>query len=803
MKKRIIIIIMGLFMTLLNSQSGYKKPPENIQKIFDAPAIPAVGFIPFTHIGIEATYQRYQSLEQLADESVKLAGEDISIKLNAPQDMYPINKMKIIHFENDTEILLDLPENIKIRSYRNSIDNQKLAITYETENGIKLLTADVNTGEIRKFDSIQINDVFDDTGIFWLNDNKTLLIKTIPEKRGNAPERSKIPDSPIIEETSGKTSTVRTYQNLLKNKHDEELFDYYFTSQLILLNTETGKIKKIGKPAILDDVDLSPDNKYILIERIEKPYSYQVPYYYFPKTFEIVDLNGNYVKELHKRPLQDQIPIGGTYIGPRRFHWQPLKDATLVWAEALDEGNPKNEVDFRDKIVRLSAPFKKKPEIIFKTEHRYSWINWSENEDELIYYEYDRDKLWRKGWLYRIGEKKPELVYDLSIHDNYNDPGDLITRKTNRGRNVFLKESNIVYYKNNKGATPDGNFPYLMKYNFQTKEKEILFKCKKGFHETFSAFVGKNLDQITIKSENRETPPNYFIIDLKKGERNKELETRVKITDFANPYPELTELKKELVTYTRLDSVPLSGELYLPADNNKGDRLPLIIDAYPEEFTDKSTAGQIDSSPNKFIRFWGSSIRYLTLQGYAVLARASIPIVGDPETVNETFIEQTVSSVQAAIDYLDQRGIIDPKKVGITGHSYGAFMVANVLAHSDLCAAGIAKSGAYNRTLTPFGFQSERRTLWESKDFYIKVSPFMFAEKINEPLLLIHGEDDPNSGTYPLQSKRFYQALKGNGATTRLVVLPLEGHGYRARESNLHVLAEMIEWFEKYLKGTS
>ena len=780
-------------MTFLNSQSGYKLPPDNIVKIFDAPAIPSVYFIPFTKIGIETTYQRYQTLEQLADESVKLAGEDISKKLNAPQDSYPINKMKILNFEENSEISLNLPEDIKIRNYRISFDKKKLAITYEAETGIKLMTADIKTGKIQAFDSIQINDVFEDTGIFWLNDSKTLLIKTIPENRGQEPEKPKVPESPIIEETSGKTSTVRTYQNLLKNKHDEELFDYYFTSQLILLDSETGKIRKVGKPAIYDDVDLSPDNKYLLIERIERPYSYQVPYYYFPKTFEIIDLKGNLVKELHKRPLQDQIPIGGTYIGPRRFHWQPLKDATLIWAEALDEGNPKNEVDFRDKICRLAAPFSQTPEEIFKTEHRYSRIDWSENEDELIYYEYDRDELWRKGWLYKIGNEKPKLVYDLSIRDNYNDPGDLIKRKTTRGQKVFIKKGDFVYFKNNKGATPDGNFPYLMKYNFQTKEKEIIFKCREGFHETFSGFFGKDLDKIAIRSENRKTPPNYFFTELKTGKR-------VQVTDYANPYPELTELKKELVTYTRKDSVPLSGELYLPADHKKGQRLPLIINAYPEEYADKSTAGQIDSSPHKFIRFWGSSIRYLTLQGYAVLARASIPIVGNPEIVNETFIEQTVSSVQAAIEYLDKRRIIDPTKVGITGHSYGAFMVANVLAHSDLCAAGIAKSGAYNRTLTPFGFQSERRTLWESKDFYIKVSPFMFAEKINEPILLIHGEEDPNSGTYPVQSKRFYQALKGNGATTRLVVLPYEGHGYRARKSNLHVLAEMIEWFDKYLK---
>jgi len=370
----------------------------------------------------------------------------------------------------------------------------------------------------------------------------------------------------------------------------------------------------------------------------------------------------------------------------------------------------------------------------------------------------------------------------------------LVQRKTKHGKSVFIKDENCVFYRNDTGASPQGNFPYLAKFNLTTKEKEILFQCRKGHFETFRSFMNEELNKIIIRSEDQNTPPNYFLIDLGTGKRKE-------ITNYPNNFSKLTELKKEMITYTRKDKIPLSGELYLPADYKKGERLPLVINAYPQEFADSTTAGQIITTSNNFIRFSGASIRYFTLAGYAVLTKASIPIVGDPETVNETFIEQTVSSVEAAIECLDAKGIIDSERVGITGHSYGAFMVANVLAHSELCVAGIAKSGAYNRTLTPFGFQSERRTFWEAKEFYLEVSPFAHAEKIKEPILLIHGEDDPNSGTYPLQSKRFYQALKGNGATAKLVILPYEGHGYRARRSGLHVLAEMIEWFDKFVKN--
>ena len=792
MKKIKYLIILGILMTNLNAEPGYKLPPKNIVQIFDAPRTPYISFKAFSHLGIEQNYDQYCSLEDLADEKLKLAGVEFSPKLNAPKDSYPINMTTIHNFEDKIKVEIEFPENIKIR-YTKLSDNAKyLAVSYETNIGIRLLIIETKSGKISYIDNILINDIFEDNGFSWMKDNKTIIAKIIPPGRKEIVVNNS-PQSPAIEETSGKKSTMRTYTNLLKNNNDKVLFEHYFTSLLVLLDVQTGEITEIGKPEIIDDISISPDNKYFLIETIQKPYSYQVPYYYFPQTYKITDTTGNTVKHICDRPLQDAIPIGGTYIGPRKFKWQPLKDASLIWAEALDEGDPTNEVDFRDRVVRLSAPFQGEPVELFQTQHRYSSINWSESEDELIFYEYDRDKLWKKGWLYEIGAKDVTLVYDMSTRERYEHPGSLVHKQTKNGRHVFVKQGNYVFYINNKGATPEGNFPYLAKQNLITKEKEILFKCRAGYHETISCFAGEGFDKIVISSQNKETPANYFFVDLKTGKRER-------ITDYQNPYPEISNLKKELVTYPRKDGIQLSGDLYLPADYEEGTRLPLIITAYPQEFTSSSTAGQINSSPNTFTRLWGASVKYMALSGYAVLARAAIPIVGNPETVNETFIEQTVSSVEAAISYLDERGITDPKRVGISGHSYGAFMVTNVLAHSNLCKVGMAKSGAYNRTLTPFGFQTERRILWDAKDFYLKVSPFMHAEKINEPLLLIHGENDPNSGTYPMQSRRMFQAVKGNKGTARLVILPFEGHGYSARESNLHVLAEMIEWFDKYLK---
>jgi dipeptidyl aminopeptidase/acylaminoacyl peptidase len=795
LKKMVIALIMGyVFMNLFCTETGYKLPAEDMIRIYNTPAFPFISFVPFDEIGLEMTYQTHQTLEQLADPREELAGEVFSKKLNAPMRHYPRTSLKIHHFKTGKVIPVDLPQNIKIRDYKISYDNKKVALSYETENGIKLIAVDIDNGNFKEFIEVMVNDVLDDSGFWWMNDGETLLVKTIPKERKEIPEKPIIPESPMIDETVGKFSTNPTYQYLLKNDYDKKLFDFYFTSQLILLNTGNGKSKKIGEPAVFDDIDPSPDNDYILVERIEKPYSCEVPYYRFPKSIEVWDVKENLIKVLYKRPLQDEIPIGGTYKGPRYFQWQSLKKATLVWIEALDEGNPKNKVEFRDKIKQLNAPFDGEAREIFKTEHRFSYVIWSEDEDELIYSEYDRDHLWRKTWLYTIGDSTAELLLDQSVNDRYNYPGKIVKRTTEYGELVFVKNSDFVYFNNTSGATPEGNYPNLSKFNLKTKENEILFKCLEGHYEKVYNFVGKDFKKIVIGSETPATPRNYFFVDLETGERER-------ITDHQNPYPEITELKKELITYSREDSILLSGTLYLPRGYRQGERLPLILNAYPDEYTDASTAGQVRSSPNRFISFRGASVKYLALQGYAVLANASIPVIGDPETVNETYIEQLLKSVEAAIDFLDDKKIIDSQRVGVIGHSYGAFMVANILAHSDLCCAGVAKSGAYNRTLTPFGFQSERRILWQAKDFYVEISPFMNADKINEPLLLIHGENDPISGTFPMQSRRMYQALKGQGATAKLVVLPYEGHGYYAKESNLHVLAEIIEWFDKYVKN--
>src|SRR6056297_19718 len=792
MKKSLFLLfILLISLNFILAVDGYKKTSKKILDIYNKNNPSFMRMDNFSEIGLKINYRTNISLKTLSRPTMELAGEEISPELNGPIEKYPYYNIQVYNIKRDKYQIIDISKDIIVRDIKLSPDEEFVAFSISKRNGIYLYIYNVSDKKKTLLKEIKVNDSFGDGGFKWI-DEHDLLIYSIPRNRKMKPERSRIPDSPTIKSTKKKKSKMRTYTNLLKDEFDKKLFEYYFTSQPVIFDAKNKEYDFFNTKGIYSDISISPNKNYFLVEEIIKPYSYRVPHYYFAKKFKIVDRKGKLVKLLEKRDVQDEIPIGGTYSGPRMFHWQPLKSATIVWADAIDEGNPEKKVEYRDQICSLKAPFSGKRNKLFKTTNRFSGIDWSEKEDRLIFYEYNRDKMWLYGYYYNLKNKNKIEIVNRSYRNSYADKGELVTKNTDNNKDVFIEKNNKIYFINNSGDSHQRKYPYLMSYNYNSKNKNIIYKSREDSFETIAAVLSSNFDEILIRHERKKTPRNYYYLNLAKG-------IRKKITYNKNPYPELTNLKTKLIKYKRKDGVKLNGKLYLPSGYKKGERVPLIIWAYPLEYSSKDVAGQLKSTDNTFVRFWKSSIMYLTLEGYAVI-NASVPIVGDPQTVNDTFIDQTVDSIEAVITYLDQKEIINPEKVGIAGHSYGAFMVGNVLAHSNLCKAGIARSGAYNRSLTPFGFQHERRTLWEATDFYIEVSPYFHADKIKEPLLLIHGENDPNSGTYPLQSKRMFQAIKGNGGISKLVLLPYEGHGYSSRKSNLHVLAEMIDWCNKYLK---
>ena len=791
MQKKTLIFVITLI--IFGSMYGqYKAPDDRIKEVYEITKPPYIIFKPFSVSGFEIGYNPQINLREVAEPDLELAGKKFLPRLNAAKKFYQTNSFSLVDFENRDRNDIDLSKYKGIRTSFYSSDHTKAIMTYDCSDGVGFIYVDFSRKKITEYPDIRLNGAMGEPHVQWLANQKEVLIRMIPQKRGEKPERDIIPLSPIIEETSGKMSQMRTYTNLLKSPNDEILFDYYFSSQIAIVNLKSKKIKKIGQPGIYRSVEISPNNKLLLITQINKPYSYTVPYYYFPQTTSIWNLKGKEVKHLMNRELQDEIPIGGTYAGPRYHHWLPIADQTLVWYEAQDEGDPKVQVDFRDIIYKSDYPYNE-TKVFFQTEHRASGYQCFADKKNIIFGDYDRDRLWSREWLFNLHDNSKILISDQSVNDKYADRGELFTVWDENKERVIVRNNDLVYYINNTGATPEGNRPFLASFNLKTLEFSKMYEADSSKYEQIVTFADSNFNTIIIGSQDVTKPRNYQLVDLRTGHKQS-------LTNNENPYPDYAQLQKELVNYKRSDGLDLSGILYLPSDYDGTEKLPLIIHAYPREFVSAETAGQVSGSDKTFTWYYGDDLRYLAMSGYAVLYNASIPIVGDPEFVNDTFLDQLIDGVDSAISFLDKRGVIDPNRVGIIGHSYGAFMVANVLANSDLCQVGVAKSGAYNRTLTPFGFQKERRTFWQAKDFYLEVSPFATADQINEPILLIHGEKDPNSGTYPMQTKRFYQAIKGTGGTAKMVILPFEEHSYRAKESELHVLAEINKWFDRFLQ---
>jgi dipeptidyl aminopeptidase/acylaminoacyl peptidase len=789
-----LCLLITLLALDLSAQEPYKLPPQEIIDILDAPPPPLVLLNSAGDLLLLADQTSMPSMADLARPVLRLAGLRISPDLNCTQRLSFFTGLTIKNLGDGTSRRVSLPAGIKMGMPQWSPDSRLIAFARYTDKGLELWTVEAARGTVKVLTPSLLNAVLGG-GFTWMPDSKHMLVTLVLEGRANPPQKSLVPVGPDIQETKGKFVKTATYQDLLKTSHDEELFEYYGTAQLAEVDISSGSLRQLGKPAILAGVSPSPDGRHIFINRLKRPFSRSVPAYSFSRSLEIWNNMGKTIFTLADLPPADEVPINGVPIGPRSPQWQTGRSATLIWTEALDGGDPEKVVPYRDKILALAAPFEGSPQEIMKTKERHNNLVWLGTEGLALISEYNWKKRWRTTYFLDTNRSDlaPRVIFDLNAQDRYSDPGFPVIARTLSGHGYALLDNSWIYLSGS-GASPQGDRPFLDRLNIRTLEKKRLFQSAEARLERFSDFLGSSRRLILIRTESPTEPPNYVRLDLKSGRR-------ARLTDFKDPAPRLTGLKKQLIKYKRSDGVELSGTLYLPPGYKEGTRLPAVVWAYPREYTDPRVAGQVRSSPNSFTFFRGPSHLFFLTQGYVVLDGAEMPIIGDPKTVNDTFVQQLSDSARAAIDKLAELGVADPSRVGVGGHSYGAFMTANLLAHTDLFAAGIARSGAYNRTLTPFGFQNERRTLWEAPSSYINMSPFMFANKINEPILLIHGEADNNSGTFPIQSERLFAALQGFGATSRLVILPYESHGYSGRESVLHTIAEMLEWFDQYVKN--
>jgi dipeptidyl aminopeptidase/acylaminoacyl peptidase len=784
-------LLLGGVVASASAQEAYKLPPQDIIDIVDAPPSPRTSLSPARDTLLLMHREAMPPVSELARPMERLAGLRLDAETNGRHGPRSIVGLSLMDLESGDERAVNLPDDAGISSVSWSDDGSKIAFTLTRDNTISLWVLDVRRGRAREIVDSGVNSVF--TPFRWMPDGESLLVNLVDEGRGSRPERPRVPVGPVTQEASGVEAPVRTYQDLLSDDHDAQLFAWLATSQLTLVSSDGRRQREIGEPGLYYSANIAPGGDFILVGVMEEPFSFQVPWSRFPDRTFVMDLDGDEVAEIARQPLADTIPIGGVITGRRNIGWQASHAAQLTWAEALDGGDPRAEADERDSIWALAAPFDGEPTQILRTEDRYYGTQFTAMGETGIAVEYDRDTRMLRRWLIDFADPsvEPRLAEERNVQDSYANPGNPLTVRNEFGENVIGVEDGYMYYAG-EGATADGDRPFLNRVSFDTFEREEIWRNSGENHEEVIGLTSADASSFLTVWQDPVTPPNV------RWHRDGEVTA---ITDFANPHPQLNAITRQLITYEREDGVPLSATLYLPADYEEGDTLPVLVWAYPLEYNDAATAGQVRGSPYEFTRIGGTSPRFMVTQGYALLENATMPIVGDdPETVNDTFIDQLVLSAEAARDVTVDMGFGDGDRLAIAGHSYGAFMTAHLLAASDVFRAGIARSGAYNRTLTPFGFQSERRTFWAAPETYYELSPFMHADQINEPMLMIHGQMDNNSGTYPMQSERMFAAVKGNAGTARLVMLPYESHGYRGRESVLHVLAESIEWLDRYVK---
>jgi dipeptidyl aminopeptidase/acylaminoacyl peptidase len=714
--------------------------------------------------------------------------------------------MSLVDVDEATTQAVGVPGGSLLGPPRWSPDSTRFAFTREADEGIELWVGDAGTGAAWPLPNVAVNDTiaavgpsstgFAATGpaFTWSRDGRRLLAALRPAEGEARPRRRGNSLGPRVEETAGKHSEQATFQDLLRDDADDEAFDWFAKSQLAWIDPASGEREPVGGPDLFLSVAEAPDGRYLAVTRLCGPFSHRVPYPRFARVTDVLTRRGDVAARVAELPIADEVPRQGVPTGPRRASWAENQDATLVWVEALDGGDPLSQVEYREQAMGWTAPFSTGPGEVTRFRQRFVGWQWLPAGKTALVTEYDRDRRWQTTSSFDLADPPGtwRVLFDRSVKDAYGDPGTPVEAVTPSGRRLTVGDGTCLWLQGH-GASPTGLRPFLDRLDLRSGQIERVFQSDPEALEYVVRLADPETPRLLIWREAPQQPPNLFLWSP---------DEQRQLSRVDDPNPALTEVHRQIVRYRRADDVALSGTLYLPPGrrpDDGGPRLPLLFWAYPEEFSDGSTAGQVRASEHNFLRVAGASPLILLLRGWAVLMNAIIPVIGDPEHMNDTYIEQIAAGAEAAIDYLDEMGIIDRHRVVASGHSYGGFMTANLLAHTDLFAAGIARSGAYNRSLTPFGFQAERRSYWEVPELYHRVSPYDHADSIQAPLLLIHGAEDANPGTYPLQSERLFQALQGLGGTARLVVLPAEEHGYRARESVLHVAAEMLDWVERHV----
>ncbi|HEX3488949.1 MAG TPA: prolyl oligopeptidase family serine peptidase [Streptosporangiaceae bacterium] len=780
----------------------YQLPDDDIVAIVDAPPTPVAQLAPGGNFVALVHYQAYPPVTDLARPYLPLAGLRLDPVIGGRQRTRRLTGLSVIELPGGPERAIELPDRASVSIPTWAPDGRRFAFTVDEPDGVGVWVGDAVTATASQVPGLRVRDTLagdpmsSAAAVRWSRDGVSLLALGAPPAGSPLTQPAEVIE-PRLDEAAGKHSQMATFQDLLRTEADEDAFEELATSIPLRIDPATGAAKELGPAGLYQQIIESPDGEHLLVHRLQRPFSFRVPAGYFARRVEVWSSHGPLETVVADLPVSDEVPRQGVPTGPRGVSWDESDPAALLWVEARDGGDPHAEAEHRDQIMRLRAPFgaAAEPEPRTLIQHRcLGWLDLSE-PDQIMMTEHDRDRRWLTTWLLDLsGQQAGRVIFDHSADDSYADPGSPLTALRPDGTRTIIQDGQTIYLRG-EGGSPEGDHPFLDALDLASGDTTRLFRSPDDAYEQVLGFIQGSRERVLIWRESPAESLNLAVTTLADGQRRP-------LTAWPDPHPQLAGLSKELVSYERGDGVQLTGMLYLPPgyDRERDGRLPLVLWAYPLDYSDAATAGQVRGSTQRFTRLQPGQPMWFVLRGYAVLYNATMPVIGDPDTMNDTFIEQIGASAAAHIAALDEMGIVDPGRVAVGGHSYGAFMTANLLAHTDLFAAGIARSGAYNRTLTPFGFQAERRSYWEAPDVYDRLSPFRYADQIDSPLLLIHGALDSNTGTFPIQSERLFQAVQGNGGTARLVVLPYESHAYVARESVLHVLAEEFAWLARWLE---
>jgi dipeptidyl aminopeptidase/acylaminoacyl peptidase len=795
---RVIVSLLALLwghVAFAQDAQSFQEPPSVIKDLLLAKPTPHVSISPNGKWMVLFDREALESLEALAQPELRIAGMRLNPSIfGSSRESYNTG-LQLRSLEDTVAVpIQNLPKPLQISSARWNADGSLLAFLQVESDRTDLYVLDVNLKTVRKVNQAPVHTVF---GSYTWVSNQALVYKVVPATAGSMPQAPLVPKGPVIQEHLGQKAPSRTIQDLLKSPYDEDVFTWIATSQLVY--NDLKEERPIGKPAIWSTVNPSPDGQYILLRKLMQPYSYLVSANGFPSAWEVWDLQGRLVKALVQTPSSENAPIGfdNVVVHPRNYNWRNDEPHTITYVQALDGGLGRNKADYRDALLQINMRAVNNVDTLLKTKRRFSRVVWGDAQTALIYESTFAQRMETIS-LFNPRTKALQTLLDRNTEDKYNELGSPVLVPNTYNQMVLYKDKKGHFLFTSDGASDEGDMPLLQQFDPKTGEKKILWRSVAPYYERVVQMLDADKGLFVTLREGTETIPNYYVRDLRKRSL-----LGKQVTYFESPYTALAGVHREKLTYKRSDGLQLSGDLYLPAgyDAQKEGPLPILIWAYPREFKSTDGASQVRGSKYTFTRpAYGGPIFWVT-QGFAVLNNAEMPIIGEGnEEPNDHFIPQLYMNAHAAIQALAQKGVGDSTRVGVGGHSYGAFMTANLLAHTNLFNAGIARSGAYNRTLTPFGFQYEQRTYWEAPEVYFNMAPFNFAHQIKTPILLIHGELDNNAGTFPIQSERLYNAIKGHGGTVRYVQLPYESHGYAAKENILHMLWEQDTWLKKYVR---